>query len=62
MAASVAGKAEGVARVVRGVVERRRVGEAGAVDDEEPEGERERAPAIWRIGAVATTDVGEAYS
>src|SRR5688500_13430529 len=41
MPASVAGQAEGVARVVRGVVQRHRAGEAGAEDDEEPEGERQ---------------------
>jgi hypothetical protein len=41
MAASVAGQAEGVARVVRGVVDRHRVREPGAVDDENPECERE---------------------
>jgi hypothetical protein len=34
MDASVAGQAEGVAGIVRGIVERRRGREAGAVNDE----------------------------
>src|SRR5688500_709707 len=41
MPASVVGQAERVARVVRGVVQRHRVREAGAANDEEPEGERQ---------------------
>jgi hypothetical protein len=42
MTPSVAGKAEGVARIVRGVVDCGWVGEAGAQNDENAEGEGER--------------------
>jgi hypothetical protein len=45
MAASVARQAEGVTRVVRGVVDRHWAGETGAIDDEKPQDERdERRP------------------
>src|SRR5688500_19256341 len=43
MAASVAGQAEGVARVVRGVMDRRRIGKTGAEDNQQPQGERQES-------------------